>query len=185
MSGTASDELLERIDQIGPTNWSGEVFRYTTARRDPLSGAGARIHGGRWNPPGLFPAVYLASPESACIAELDRAAQSQGLPAETLLRVPYKLHTLRVAGARIFDLTGVGLEQVGLTGDDVAGADWEPCQAVGHGAWFLHFEGLLADSASGVGRVLALFEGRLRPGVLELVGSEDLTLDQYRKLRGA
>lgn len=112
------------------------------------------------------------------MAELDRAAQSQGLPVETLLRVPYKLHTLRVTGARILDLTGTRLEQVGLTADDVAGDDWEPCQ------WFLHFEGLLADSASGVGRVLTLFEGRLRLGVLRLVESEDLTPDQYRKLRG-
>jgi len=185
LNGTASDELLERIDQIGPIDWSGDVFRYTTARRDPQSGAGARINGGRWNPPGLFPAIYLAIPENACMAELDRAAQSQGVPPETLLRVPYKIHTLHVTEARILDLTGTRLEQVGLTADDVSGDDWEPCQAVGHGAWFLHFEGLLADSASGIGRVLTLFEGRLRPSVLQLVTSQDLTPDRYRKLRGA
>lgn len=183
MNGTASDELLERIDQLGPIDWSGDVFRYTTARRDPQSGAGARINGGRWNPPGLFPAIYLAIPENACMAKLDRAAQSQGVPPETMLRVPYKLHTLRVTGARVLDLTGTRLEQVGLTADDVAGDDWEPCQAVGHGAWFLHFEGMLADSASGVGRVLTLFEGRLRPGVLQLITSQDLTPDRYRELR--
>lgn len=185
MSGTADDGLLARIDTLPRTPWSGEVYRYTTARRDPLSGAGARLNGGRWNPPEIFAALYLATPASACMAELDRAAESQGFAAEALLRAAYKFHTLTVDQVSILDLTDPAtLEAVGLTTEDIGNDDWEACQAVGHGAWFLHFDGVLAESASGTGDVLTLFESRLNSGQLTVQSSEDLTVDRYRTLRG-
>ncbi|MBF4461229.1 MULTISPECIES: RES family NAD+ phosphorylase [unclassified Rathayibacter] len=184
MSGTAGDDLLAQIDTLPRTAWSGEVYRYTTVRRDPLSGAGARLNGGRWNPPEIFAALYLATPVAACMAELDRAAQSQGFPAEALLRAPYKLHTLTATQVSILDLTDPQtLEAVGLTPDDISSDEWEACQAVGHGAWFLHFDGVLAESASGIGQVLTLFESRLGGGQLVVQGSEDLTVGRYRDLR--
>ncbi|PPF91340.1 hypothetical protein C5C03_00525 [Clavibacter michiganensis] len=184
MSGTAADDLLERVDAAPRVPWSGDAFRYTAARRDPLSGAGARIHGGRWNPPGIFSALYLGVPASACMAELERAAQSQGLTPETLLAVPYKVHTLAVSGVTVLDLRDpAALASVGLTPADIAGDDWEPCQALGHAAWFLGFDGVLASSASGTGSVLTLFEGRLGPGQLRLSASEVLTVDRYTTLR--
>lgn len=183
MSGTPGDELLERVDAAPRLPWSGAAYRYTTARRDPLSGAGARINGGRWNPPEIFSALYLGVPIEACLAELERAASSQGLVPAAMLRVPYRLHTLQVAHASVLDLTTPSaLAAVGLTESDIGADDWDPCQAVGHAAWFLRFDGVLANSASGTGHVLALFEARLGAGQLSVTQSEDLTPDRYDAL---
>ena len=56
------------------------------------------------------------------------------------------------------------------------------CQMVGHAAWFLRFQGILAPSASGTGMVLTLFESRLGPGSVLVKSSDDLTLSLYEEL---
>jgi RES domain-containing protein len=73
----------------------------------------------------------------------------------------------------------VGLELEGISDDD-----WAACQAVGHAAYFLNFEGVLAPSATGAGLILAAFETRLRPGQLTLERSEPLSEDLYLRLHG-
>lgn len=155
------DELVERIDQLGATASSGTTYRYTTARRDPLSGAGARLNGGRWNPPDIFATVYLGTPLEATAGELDRLAESQGTTPERLLRVPYLLHTVEVTDLQVLDLTRTAaLDRLGITLEDIGDEDWTACQAIGQAAWFLGLGGVLAPSASGAGLVLAAFETR-------------------------
>ena len=77
MTEPLDERLLDAVNSIGPTAWSGRTFRYTTRRRDPLSGEGARLHGGRWNPPNLFPVIYLAVPEATCMREVAKAANER------------------------------------------------------------------------------------------------------------
>ncbi|ROS50227.1 RES family NAD+ phosphorylase [Frigoribacterium sp. PhB24] len=155
------DELVQRIDQLGATAWSGTTYRYTTARREPLSGAGARLNGGRWNPPDIFATVYLGAPLNATVGELERLADSQGSTPERMLRVPYVLHTVEVTDLPILDLTDpADLDRLGLTTADIADEDWTACQSIGQAAWFLGLGGVLAPSASGAGLVLAAFETR-------------------------
>lgn len=60
MSDALDEGLVQRIDARGTIEWSETCYRYTGAHRDALSGEGARRFGGRWNPPLLFPAIYLA-----------------------------------------------------------------------------------------------------------------------------
>jgi RES domain-containing protein len=62
--------------------------------RDPFSGEGARLYGGRWNMKGS-PALYLACDAITAVAEYYR-----GLPKPGFL-APYK-----VTASRIADLTG-------------------------------------------------------------------------------
>jgi RES domain-containing protein len=175
------EQLLDAVNAIGTTPWSGECFRYTTARRDPLSGEGARLHGGRWNPPDLFPVIYLAVPEAACMHELAKAASDNHLDVATQLQVPYKLHTLRVDDIPVLDLRStdtqaiLGLESGALTGP------WNVCQPVGHAAWFLEFGGVLAPSATGDGLTLALFEHRVRPEQIRVEQSQALTAALYEQ----
>ncbi|NNM46949.1 RES family NAD+ phosphorylase [Knoellia koreensis] len=172
------DELVQRVDQLGASAWSGTTYRYTTARRDPLSGAGARLNGGRWNPPDIFATIYLATPIETCLAELERLAVSQNNTAAELLRVPYKLHTVKVTNLAILDLRDASaLAHVGIGEADIADDDWTACQAVGHAAWFLGLSGVLAPSASGAGHVLAAFETRTGPS-LEVTASVPLTPDR-------
>lgn len=176
-----NEQLLEAVNAIGPTNWSGQTFRYTAARRDPLSGEGARLHGGRWNPPNLFPAIYLAIPEAACMRELEKAAADNHLDVATQLQVPYKLHTISVFDVSVLDLREPHTqEDLGLEPDDLTGP-WDACQPIGHAAWFLELGGVLAPSATGSGLTLALFEHRIAPEQIRVDESRPLTFDLYQQ----
>lgn len=183
MTPALNEDLVEEIDAIGTTVWSGETFRYTNARREPLSGEGARRFGARYNPRELFPVVYLAQPVQACIRELERAVADQHLSVEHLLRsVPQVLHTIGVTEIDVLDLTQADTQAaLGLEDSDFTG-DWGPCQEVGHAAWFLQFHGVLAPSAVGGGVTLALFDHNTPPNRIHLDSSEPLTLDLYRSL---
>lgn len=59
-------------------------------QRDPLSGEGARLYGGRWNAKGV-PALYMAASHDAAIAEYYR-----GLPKPGTL-VPYRVRSDAIA----------------------------------------------------------------------------------------
>lgn len=137
MSDALDEGLVQRIDARGTTGWSGTCYRYAGAHRDALSGEGARRFGGRWNPPLLFPAIYLADSTQACMVEVERAAQTASTTAEKMLEAAYRLHTIDVTDLAVLDLTTPqAREAVGLENDDIYGDDWSGCQAVGHAAWF-------------------------------------------------
>lgn len=155
MSDALDEGLVQRIDARGTIEWSETCYRYTGAHRDALSGEGARRFGGRWNPPLLFPAIYLADSAQACMVEVERAAQAASTTAEKMLEAAYRLHTI--------DVTDL--------------------EAVGHAAWFLHMQGVLVPAAGGVGLVVTAYEQRTRPGQLQLRQSVDLTPALYQELR--
>lgn len=186
MTAPLDEAVVQRVDDLGTRMWSGTTYRYTTAGRDPRSGTGARLFGGRWNPRDAFPTIYLAQPAATTIAELERTAVAAGLPPEAMIRKGLTLHALVVEDVHVLDLREAAtLDQVGLEFADVIDDDWTACQAVGHAAYFLQFDGVLAPSATGAGLVLAAFEARLRPGQLALAGSEHLTEELYLRLRAS
>jgi RES domain-containing protein len=184
VSDALDEGLVQRIDAHGTVQWSGTCFRYTSAHREPLSGEGARRFGGRWNPPLLFSAIYLADSAHACMVEVERAAQAASTTPEKMLEAHYRLHAIDATDLAVLDLTTPeAREAVGLEDDDIYGDDWSACQAVGHAAWFLHVQGLLVPAAGGVGLVITAYEQRTRPGQLQVSHSEDLTPTRYRELR--
>jgi RES domain-containing protein len=125
-----------------------------------MSGEGARIAGGRWNPKGSFAVLYLGLDEATVVAEFHRLAVKQRLaPADFLPRILFRyegeLHDL-------LDLRDEGaLKAVGLTHSDLLADDAAACQEVGEAAFVAGREGILAPSATGAGGVLAVFLGRL------------------------
>jgi len=167
MNGTFPDEdLVDRVNELGPSGWTGTTYRHTAVGRDPLSGEGARMNGGRWNPPGR-PTIYVARPEKTCMAELARSAERGGFPLRALLSRGRELHTIDVQALPVLDLTSAdALDHVGLTLEDVQGDDWIACQAVGQAAHFLAMAGVAAPSATGGGLVVAAFEDRVKAGQL-------------------
>jgi RES domain-containing protein len=120
------------------------------------------------------------------MVEVERAADAASTTAEKMLEAAYRLHTIGVADLAVLDLrTPAAQDAVGLEIDDIFGDDWAACQAVGHAAWFLHMQGVLAPAAGGVGLVITAYEQRTRPGQIEIRASANLTPAIYRTLRAS
>lgn len=82
----------------------GEAFRHMAAQwEDPLSGEGARIHGGRFNPPNSFPVLYLCATRPCVVAELRHRGERMVIGVKGLL--PRVLYRYEVSLDRILDLT--------------------------------------------------------------------------------
>jgi RES domain-containing protein len=155
--------LLESIDGRPRVEFVGQAFRHTGPLYGPLETAGARTHGGRWNPPNSFPVLYLALSVDTAAAEFFRTAERQGMPADHLL--PRRLHRYEVRLVALLELrSSPSLAAVGLDELAVQQINSRPCQQVGEAAHHLGFEGIWAPSASGVGEVLAVFWDRITPG---------------------
>jgi RES domain-containing protein len=50
--------------------FANQGWRQLSRGYDPLSGEGARINGGRFNPPGSFPVLYVCQSRKCAVAEL-------------------------------------------------------------------------------------------------------------------
>ena len=126
------------------------------------------MFGGRWNPRGSFPTVYLAEPVDTCVAEFLRMARGQARGAESFR--PRQLHVVRATELELVDLTTeAALGLVGLSESNIADDDWASWQRVGEVIHFLGYQGLRAPSATGLGTVFGIFETRLRHQQLKVV----------------
>jgi RES domain-containing protein len=150
----------------------GEAFRHMAARwDDPLSGEGARIHGGRFNPPDSFPVLYLCTTRSCAAAELRHRGELLVIGAEGLL--PRVLYRYDVSLDRVLDLTsGETLEHLGVTTQQVVGADLGIPRQIGEAAHATGSQAIRVSSATGIDEVLAVFpellgSGRLFAGLVE------------------
>lgn len=176
------EDLVDRVNELEITPWTGVAFRHTATGRDPLSGEGSRMNGARWNPPG-WPTIYMAQPEKSCMAELARSADRGGFPLSGILRRGRELHTLELDHLPIIDLTSAdAMDHVGLTIEDVEDDDWTACQAVGQAAHFLGIVGVAALSATGIGVVIAAFEDRVKTGQVSLIETVPLDRARYEAL---
>lgn len=129
MSDRLDEDIVQRVNDLGTVRWSGTAYRHTSAGRDPLSGAGTRLFGGRWNPREIFPTIYLAQPIGCCMAEFDRQAAANGIDPILRLKTPHALHTMTARDLTAVDLrTDDALEFVGLSTEDLAEDDWTACQ---------------------------------------------------------
>lgn len=172
-------DLYRTVDQLGASSWSGPAWRHTSPGRDPLSGIGARLNGGRWNPPGVS-TIYLADRRPVAVSEFVRMSEGQARGVESFL--PRWVHELAIQDLPVLDLrTDEALEVVGLDRPTLSDDDWGPCQAVGQAADYLGFAGLVAPSATGHGVVLAVYERHAHHGELTavdhivLAATEDVT----------
>lgn len=152
--------LVERVDALPATVFAGECFRHLSPHRDPLSGQGARIQGGRWNPPDSFSALYLGLDRETVIDEFRRMARRNRLAPDAFL--PRTFYRYRVQLVNVLDLRDTdAAEAVGLAPSTLTDDDLTRCQQVGEAAQHLGREGVLAPSAAGNGTVLAVFVDRL------------------------
>jgi RES domain-containing protein len=150
---------------------TGAAFRHVSPSFDPLSAEGARIGGGRFNPAGSFPVLYLCRTRACAVAELRRLGERQRVGLEGLL--PRYLYRFEVALERVLDLSDASTRlHAGIGLDSVTGPDWTACQELGVVALALGIQAIECPSATGVDEVLAVFvqnlgAGRLEPQVAE------------------
>ncbi|MGZ8637616.1 MAG: RES domain-containing protein [Actinomycetota bacterium] len=112
------------------------------AWRSPLDGSYAAERGGRWNPPGSFPVVYLCS--TAQIARANVLRRFDGLPYSVLDLLPDRRPVLVETDVRehraVDVVTDAGCRAAGLPETYPRDADgievgWNRCQPVGRIAW--------------------------------------------------
>jgi RES domain-containing protein len=154
------EQLLARIDAIEPVPFAGGAFRHLAHDYQPLSGIGARIHGGRWNPPESFSTLYLALDRETTVREFYRLAKRQGRDPRDFL--PRRLYRYEITLATLLDLrdpaTCTALQ---LSDSELRSNDATKCQQIGESSNHLGLEGILAPSATGEGAVVAVFFDRL------------------------
>lgn len=77
--------MAAAVDGLAAAGLSGEAFRHVAENRHPLSGAGARSLGGRWNPPESFATLYLALERETVVRDFLRLARRMGRAPEDFL----------------------------------------------------------------------------------------------------
>jgi len=156
-------DLVERLDLLPRRSLSAVTYRHVSQGRQPLSGEGARIQGGRWTPAESFPTLYLGLSEDVVVAEFRRLALRSGRSTADFL--PRELYRIDVTLQLVLDLTeGATVQALNVEGADLISDDLVTCQAVGDAAHYLGAEAILAPSAAGPGSVLAIYTDRLQPG---------------------
>jgi RES domain-containing protein len=145
---------------------TGLGWRQLGPRYNPLSGEGARLHGGRFNPPESFPALYICRSRSCAVAELRRLGERQAIGVEGLL--PRRLYRYEMDLDQVLDLTSDEVRaHVGIGLEFLTGPDWTTCQELGTMAHALGVMGINSPSATGVGDVLVVFLENVGLGILE------------------
>lgn len=156
----------EQVAAAPQMAYLGEAFRHMAAGWDgPLSGEGARIHGGRFNPPGSFPVLYLCTTRSCAVAELRHRGERLVIGVEGLL--PRVLYRYEASLDRVLDLTsGETIDHLGVTIQQVVGADLGNPRQIGDAARATGSQAIRAPSATGVDEVIAVFPELLGSGRL-------------------
>ena len=153
--------LVARIDALEPISIETQAYRHLAVGRNPLSGSGARVSGGRWNPPDSFATLYVALDRETAIAELQRLAARQRRSLDDFL--PRRIYRYSVSLVAVLDLrTQTQRESVELGESELRADDPVVCRQVAEAAQHLGLEAVLAPSATGSGTVLAVFFDRLR-----------------------
>lgn len=152
--------MLERLKKCIPQPWAGIAVRAThpnwASAGELLSGVGAIKTAGRWNPPGMFRAVYMSdSPETALAESLARQRYYHLLPHDAL---PLTLVAVRISLHSIVSLRDKRVRRkLGLTVPEMIAEDWREMntrgdeaitQTFGRAAFALGYEGLILPSAA-------------------------------------
>jgi RES domain-containing protein len=167
--------------------WGGGRERCTVAyanRNDLVSGAGSRLHGGRWNSPGRFNAVYGSLSAQGAVAESLATFHSFGVPPAKAR--PRVFAALALKLQRVLDMTASNVvDMLDLDYATVLAEDWKAAQdanresvaqALGRIAWELKLEGIVVPSAVAEGeKNIVVFPGRrLRGSSWRIQGARDL-----------
>ena len=180
----AADPSPRLIAKVEARPFTGPVYRVIGSRflASPLSSAGSRLHGGRFNPPGTFELLYAALDVETALSEREGILLSapgvrlaRGVRTGVLLRIGCRLSRVldlrdeRVRerlGLTLASLLGPWLPWNASSAERGAPAAVAPSQRLGLAVYESgRFEAILSPSAKDAqGSCLAIFPDRLRRG---------------------
>jgi len=168
--------LIDAIEAIEPTPFSGTVWRVVREGRDPLEG---RASGGRWDD-GTFDVLYTSLEREGALSEMYFHLK-RGQPIFPS-RVRYELHELNLSLDKALKL--LNLEALGSLGvtPEIFGrlsyeervAEYPRTQDIAEVAHFLEFDGLLVPSARRSCLNAIVFCERCAPSQKEVIASHGL-----------
>lgn len=176
------DELLKHPDWFKP--WTGILFRFQTldfpSPADVLSGQGASMRGGRWNPRRL-PAVYGSTTDITALQECHANDRHYGI----VNRSPRILVAIEAKLSRMLDLCDPGIRRaLGIILEELDREDWRALQdagcesltqTIGRAVAAVGGSGLLARSAAcDPGINVVVFPGAQGDDHLEVVDAHQL-----------
>ncbi|MBV9085104.1 MAG: RES domain-containing protein [Acidobacteriaceae bacterium] len=133
---------------------------------DPANTAYSKEHGGRWNPPGEFGALYLNA--TVQVAAANARAQHAGRAIKLFdlwAKARPELVTFEIPVTAALDAcTPEGLTELGFAHNFPYGVAWRPCQAIAREAHSAGMTGVASRSnaevtaTTCVGEELAVFE---------------------------
>ena len=158
-------DLGEQISTASRSLYQGDGFRQQAPRYDPMSGEGARMQGGRFNPPASFAVLYLCSTRACAVAEFLSTANRHPIgPAAFLPRVLYRYE---IALSSTLDLTDPAiLAHLGMTAQQLVDDDWSVTQDIGRLAHEFGYQAVANPSATDTDTVLAIFTENMRNGTV-------------------
>jgi RES domain-containing protein len=141
--------LIDAIEAIPPTTYSGAAWRIVKEGRDPLE---CRASGGRWDD-GTFDVLYTSLERDGAIAEMYFHLK-RGQPLFPT-KVRYELFELSISLQRVLRLPsldvlanlGVTAETFGKLAYQEREIEYPRTQDIAEVAHFLEFDGLIAPSA--------------------------------------
>jgi RES domain-containing protein len=145
-----------------------------------IDGVGSLKYGARWNPPGLFKAVYLSCAPETALAEGLARNRRHGLPDSEGL--PLVVIGVRVKPLRLLDLSSADVKQrIGVSDNELLIAPYDESrieivpQAIGRLAHAEGYEGLLVPSGVRLdARNLVVFLKSSTAGKLHLINPQKL-----------
>ena len=176
---------LENLARSELLPWNGIIFRSAaiahSSADDLISGHGAELAGGRWNPPGLRTVYGSLEPGLSVDESLGVILRGYGLTSDDLH--PRIVAAIEVKLEAVFILDPTKAIPAWLDYDQMLKVDWRrengegretTSQALGR-AVASAGEALITASAVRAGLNIALFPGSLRPGsTLRVIHDEEL-----------
>lgn len=168
--------LIDGIEAIAPTPFSGTVWRVVREGRDPLEG---RASGGRWDD-GTFDVLYTSLEREGALAEMYFHLR-RGQPIFPS-RVRYELYELSLSlerALKLLDLAALGSlgvtpEAFGRLSYEERVSEYPRTQDIAEVAHFLEFDGLLVPSARRDCLNAVVFCERCAPSQKEVLVSHGL-----------
>ncbi|HEX4667846.1 MAG TPA: RES domain-containing protein [Chthoniobacterales bacterium] len=187
---TLRQRLQEAPELLQP--WSGAAYRVTTLDypnpRSILLGQGSYLHGGRWNAPDSFRAVYGSTEDTVAVAESRATADYAHVPWP--FRNPRLLVAIELSLQSVLDLGRAEVRRkLGLRAEELGAEDWRRLQeqgeesltqAMGRAAFTEGGEGMLVPSARVRGGVNVVYFPENQRATSKVTVLESEKLDRVR-----